>query len=139
MEYLFSQTGKAFEEPSFEPDNAEADTVEPADEEEDTDEGFQDVEDGTIPLLPELSILPSAPTASKPSTSAELARKPRATRRRSSPRTSVPVPGQRSPQPGPSTRQSPPPSPPAPSSPLLVKPPLVPSDEDTEVSIFPSS
>lgn len=136
MEYLFSQTGKAFEEPSFHPDTAEADTVEPADE-DDTDEGFQDVEDGTIPLLPELSILPSAPTASEPSTLAELLRK---AQRQSSPRTSLPVPGQHSPQPGPSTQQSPPPSsPPAPSSPLQVQPPLVPSDEDPEVSIFPSS
>ena len=90
MEYLFSQTGKAFEEPSFEPVRVEADTVEPADKEDDTDEGFQDVEDGTIPLLPELSILPSAPTASEPSTSAELTRK---ARRRSSPCTSLPVPG----------------------------------------------
>ena len=80
MEYFFSQIGKIFEEPSFDPDSAEANTVEPADEEEDPDEGFEDVEVSTGPLLSSSGPDPAAPTASKPSTAAELPMRPSVSR-----------------------------------------------------------
>lgn len=130
VEYLFSQIGKIFEEPSFDPDSAEANTVEPADEEEDPDEGFVDVEDSTVPLLS-----PSAPTASKPSTAAELLMRPSVSRQQPPLRTPhivLPRHRQHLPRPGTSSRESPPPPP---SSSVQQEPPCAGPAEDPEVRI----